>query len=121
MDYSLERLFCIDQIPILAMAHITGGGLMENLPRILPPHCSAYIDRSSWSLPAVFDWLQSAGKVTTSEMFRTFNCGVGMVLVVDRGNSDACLRLLGELGEEAWELGEIVEKNSKPSVTLGNL
>jgi phosphoribosylformylglycinamidine cyclo-ligase len=119
--YVKNLLALTQEIPILAMAHITGGGLMENLPRILPPHCSAHIDRSSWSVPAVFDWLQSAGKVATSEMFRTFNCGVGMVLVVDQNDRDACLRLLGELGEEAWEIGEVVEKNSRPSVTLGNL
>ena len=106
------------KIPILAMAHITGGGLLENIPRILPPHCAANIDRSSWSMPVVFDWLQSAGNVETSEMFRTFNCGVGMVLVVEQGDRDVCLQLLGELGEQAWEIGQIVEKNSGPSVVL---
>ena len=106
------------KIPILAMAHITGGGLLENIPRILPPHCAANIDRSSWSMPVVFDWLQSAGNVETSEMFRTFNCGVGMVLVVEQGDRDVCLQLLGALGEQAWEIGQIVEKNSGPSVVL---
>jgi len=106
------------KVPILAMAHITGGGLLENIPRILPPHCAANIDRSSWSMPVVFDWLQSAGNVETSEMFRTFNCGVGMVLVVEQGDRDVCLQLLGELGEQAWEIGQIVEKNSGPSVVL---
>ena len=106
------------KIPVLAMAHITGGGLLENIPRILPPHCAANIDRSSWSMPVVFDWLQSAGNVETSEMFRTFNCGVGMVLVVEQGDRDVCLQLLGELGEQAWEIGQIVEKNSGPSVVL---
>jgi phosphoribosylformylglycinamidine cyclo-ligase len=69
-------------------------------------------------MPAVFDWLQSAGNVKTDEMFRTFNCGVGMVLVVENKHKDECLQLLGELGEQAWEIGEIVEKNSGPSVAL---
>jgi phosphoribosylformylglycinamidine cyclo-ligase len=69
-------------------------------------------------MPVVFDWLQSAGNVETSEMFRTFNCGVGMVLVVEQGDRDVCLQLLGELGEQAWEIGQIVEKNSGPSVVL---
>jgi len=107
-----------EKIPVLAMAHITGGGLLENIPRILPPHCAANIDRSSWSMPVVFDWLQSAGNVETSEMFRTFNCGVGMVLVVEQGDRGVCLQLLAELGEQAWEIGQIVEKNSGPSVVL---
>jgi len=119
--YVKNLLALTKEIPVLAIAHITGGGLLENLPRILPPHCSATIDRSSWSQPAVFDWLQSAGNVASNEMFRTFNCGVGMVLVVDQADRDPCLQLLGELGEEAWEMGEIVEKNSRLPVTLGNL
>jgi len=106
------------QIPVLAMAHITGGGLLENIPRVLPPQCAANIDRSSWPMPVVFDWLQSAGNVETSEMFRTFNCGVGMVLVVEQDDRDVCLQVLGELGEQAWEIGQIVEKNSGPSVVL---
>ena len=100
------------------MAHITGGGLLDNIPRVLPDHCAAKIDRSSWSMPAVFGWLQSAGNVQTEEMFRTFNCGVGMVLVVDRDDRDDCLKILHELGEQAWEIGEIVEKNSDASVIL---
>jgi len=116
--YVKNLLALTKEIPVLAMAHITGGGLLENLPRILPPHCCATIDRSSWSQPAVFDWLQSAGNVASNEMFRTFNCGVGMVLVVDKADRNPCLQLLGELGEEAWEMGEVVEKNNRPPVTL---
>ena len=116
--YVKNLLALTKQIPVLAMAHITGGGLLENIPRVLPPRCAANIDRSSWSMPAVFDWLQSAGNVKTDEMFRTFNCGVGMVLVVENKHSDECLQLLGELGEQAWEIGEIVEKNNGSSVSL---
>jgi phosphoribosylformylglycinamidine cyclo-ligase len=116
--YVKNLLALTKELPVLAMAHITGGGLLENLARVLPPQCVANIDRSSWSMPVVFDWLQSAGNVKIDEMFRTFNCGVGMVLVVEHKHSDACLQLLGELGEQAWEIGEIGEKNSGPSVAL---
>ncbi len=116
--YVKNLLALTKQIPVLAMAHITGGGLLENIPRVLPPRCAANIDRSSWSMPAVFDWLQSVGNVKTDEMFRTFNCGVGMVLVVENKHRDGCLQLLGDLGEQAWEIGEIVEKNNGPSVSL---
>jgi phosphoribosylformylglycinamidine cyclo-ligase len=116
--YVKNLLTLTNQMPVLAMAHITGGGLLENIPRVLPPQCAANIDRSSWSMPAVFNWLQSAGNVVTDEMFRTFNCGVGMVVVVEQNDNDACLQLLGDLGEQAWEIGEIVEKNNGPSVSL---
>jgi len=116
--YVKNLLTLTKQIPVLAMAHITGGGLLENIPRVLPPQCAANLDRSSWSMPAVFNWLQSAGNVKTDEMFRTFNCGVGMVLVVENKHRDGCLQLLDELGEQAWEIGEIVERNSGPSVAI---
>jgi phosphoribosylformylglycinamidine cyclo-ligase len=106
------------QIPVLAISHITGGGLLENIPRVLPSQCAANIDRSSWDMPAVFNWLQSAGNVDSSEMFRTFNCGVGMVLVIAQDDLSSCLQLLDELGEQAWEIGEIVDKNNAPSVVL---
>jgi phosphoribosylformylglycinamidine cyclo-ligase len=106
------------QIPVLAISHITGGGLLENIPRVLPSQCAANIDRSSWDMPAVFNWLQSAGNVDSSEMFRTFNCGVGMVLVIAQNDLSSCLQLLDELGEQAWEIGEIVDKNNTPSVVL---
>ena len=116
--YVKNLLALTQKIPVLSMAHITGGGLLENIPRVLPAYCAASIDRSSWSLPAVFDWLQSAGNVQTEEMFRTFNCGIGMVLVVDQADRDACLKQLLELGEQAWEIGEIVGKHNGPSVVL---
>lgn len=100
----------------LAIAHITGGGLLENIPRVLPENCAAKIDLSSWSMPAVFNWLQKAGNVEDMEMYRTFNCGVGMVLVVDQENQQACLNKLAELGEQAWLIGEIVDKDDGDSV-----
>lgn len=116
--YVKNLLALTEKIPVLAMAHITGGGLLENIPRVLPPQCAASIDRSSWSMPAVFDWLQSAGNVQVDEMFRTFNCGVGMVLVIDQDDRNACLKHLLELGEQAWEIGEIIDKHNRPPVVL---
>ena len=116
--YVKNLLVLTKEISVLAMAHITGGGLLENLPRVLPPHCAANIDCTSWSMPAVFEWLQSAGNVQSSEMFRTFNCGVGMILVVEQDNLNNCLQMLETLGEQAWEIGEIVDKNDGPSVAL---
>ena len=96
--------------PIKAMAHITGGGLTDNIPRVLPQHCAAKIKLSSWTFPTVFQWLQSAGHVETAEMHRTFNCGVGMALVVDRKFEAQCLEKLDQLGETAWVMGEIIAR-----------
>ena len=92
---------------IHAMAHITGGGLLENIPRVLPEGAQAVVDAGSWQMPAVFDWLQQNGNVVDEEMYRTFNCGVGMVLVVAASDSDAILDKLQDIGEQAWKLGDI--------------
>ena len=96
------------QQPIHAMAHITGGGLIENLPRVLPPGVCARIDTDSWTLPPVFAWLRDAGNVDPTEMLRTFNCGVGMILVVPPTGLDNALALLGSVGERPFVMGEIV-------------
>ena len=116
--YVKNILAVAEQFSIRAIAHITGGGLSDNIPRVLPQNCAARIDRSSWLQPAVFEWLQTTGKVDTGEMFRTFNCGVGMVLVIEQDDQDNCLQLLDRLGEQAWAIGEIVDKGQGPSVIL---
>ncbi len=103
---------------LYAIAHITGGGLLENIPRVLPDNCAASLNLSSWSLPAVFEWLQKAGNVKDKEMYRTFNCGVGMILVVENHHQQACLDKLSELGENAWVIGEVVEKKDTAAVIL---
>ena len=100
----------------LAIAHITGGGLSENIPRVLPAGLAARIELSSWRRPPVFEWLQQAGNIVDSEMLRTFNCGVGMVLAVDAGHEQACLERLAELGETAWSIGEVIERDGGPAV-----
>ena len=117
--YVKPLLELMRQLPIHALAHITGGGLTENLPRVLPQQTVAEIDNSSWQWPAVFQWLQQQGNVETSEMIRTFNCGVGMVVVVAAENADQTIEALNQQGEQAWKLGTILASDEEtPSVTF---
>ncbi len=95
------------EFDIHAMAHITGGGLLENIPRVLPEKTQAVINKNSWQLPEIFQWLQQNGNVESSEMFRTFNCGVGMVLMVNADDADNIISMLKQNGENAWHLGHI--------------
>ncbi|SEQ22098.1 phosphoribosylformylglycinamidine cyclo-ligase [Loktanella sp. DSM 29012] len=90
-----------------ALAHITGGGLTENLPRVLPDELGAQIDLGSWTLPPVFDWLAHTGSIETSEMLKTFNAGIGMVLVVEAARAEALETLLVEQGERVHRLGHV--------------
>ena len=94
-----------------ALAHITGGGLLENLPRVLPENTCAVINTSSWRIPPVFEWLQRNGNIEQMEMFRTFNCGIGMVLVVAENEAESILQTLEDNEVAAWQLGQI-EKSS---------
>jgi phosphoribosylformylglycinamidine cyclo-ligase len=105
--YVKSLLQLIAQTEVHAIAHLTGGGFWENIPRVLPAGTQAVIDEKSWQWPAVFDWLQQAGNVSRHEMYRTFNCGVGMVIAVPAANAAQVLDLLSQLGETAWKLGEI--------------
>jgi phosphoribosylformylglycinamidine cyclo-ligase len=86
-------------------AHITGGGLVENTPRALPDHLEAAFDWSAWKRPAVFEWLQSAGDVPEADMRRTFNLGIGMVLIVDPGRADDVIQRINAAGENAFAIG----------------
>ncbi len=90
-----------------ALAHITGGGLTENLPRVLPEYTTATINTGSWSRPAVFDWLQENGNIEDSEMLRTFNNGIGMVVCIAAEDRDTAIRILQEQGETVFEIGRI--------------
>ncbi len=101
------RRLC-EAVPVRALAHITGGGLAENLGRVLPPGVGFQLDEASWQWPAVFTWLQRAGGISAAEMRRVFNCGVGMVACVPRAHGDAALAALHAAGERAWLLGELV-------------
>ncbi|HWS02727.1 MAG TPA: phosphoribosylformylglycinamidine cyclo-ligase [Gammaproteobacteria bacterium] len=105
--YVKPLLALLAQIDVHALAHITGGGLLENIPRVMPDNTRAVISASSWQRPAVFDWLQENGNVTDAEMHRTFNCGIGMVLVVAANDADAVMRHLRSAGETVWRIGQI--------------
>ena len=104
---------------IQGMAHITGGGLLENVPRILPRHCCAVIEKNTWPKPALFEILREAGQLAEQEIYRTFNYGIGMVLVVPKDQADDILLQLNALHEEAWVIGEIIASDDeKPSIKL---
>ena len=105
--YVKPLLALMAEVKVNALAHITGGGLTENLPRVMPDNSNAVIDTSSWQRPPVFDWLQRQGRVEDAEMYRTFNCGIGMVLVVPQAEVEDVLGRLAGLGEQAWLIGEI--------------
>nr|WP_306804421.1 phosphoribosylformylglycinamidine cyclo-ligase [Providencia sp. PROV019] len=105
--YVKNVLELIANSDIHAIAHITGGGFWENIPRVLPDNTQAIIDGSSWQWPAVFNWLQQAGDVSTHEMYRTFNCGVGIIIALPQQEVANALALLNKLGENAWQIGTI--------------
>ena len=105
----------LEQVEIRAIAHITGGGLTENLPRVLPVNTKAVVDLSSWERPAIFQWLQQQGGVAEVEMRRTFNCGVGLVVCVAAEVVEKALTLLRESGETAWLLGYIADSKGQPA------
>ena len=103
----------LETFDIHAMAHITGGGLLENIPRVLPENTQAVVDTNSWQLPDVFQWLQDSGNVEITEMYRTFNCGVGMVLITAAEDADAITASLNHNGDTAWRLGDIEAGDNK--------
>lgn len=116
--YVKPLLELIEQIPVHALAHITGGGLPENLPRVLPDGVNAEIDLGSWQRPAVFDWLQQHGNVEESEMLRTFNCGIGMVIAVAAADVDEATALLEAAGETIYRIGRITAGDGAPQVNF---
>ncbi len=105
--YVKNLLKLLKTVDVRAMAHITGGGLPENIPRVLPDGAVAVVDTESWTLPPVFQWLKDAGNVDAREMYRTFNCGIGMVICVPANQAQDALDSLAGLGENAWRLGHI--------------
>lgn len=107
-----------DSGAIKAMAHITGGGFDENIPRVLPDTLAAHIDGTSWALPAVFQWLRKLGGIDLSEMSRTFNCGVGMVVVVDADKATQVTEILQNEGETVYQLGTLKARGEGPAVCM---
>ncbi len=105
--YVKPLLNLIKDSQVNALSHITGGGLLENIPRVLPEGTKAVVDTTSWDIPPVFKWIQEKGNVEMREMYRTLNCGVGMVLVIPAENVDAAIALLEAEGESPWVMGNI--------------
>lgn len=104
---------------IKGLVHITGGGLLENIPRVLPPHTAAHIDRSAWTMPALFQWLQENGGVEDEEMWRVFNCGIGMIVVVPAEQASAIQAAFVDQGETVYRLGQVVARTQdEPKVVI---
>jgi len=111
--YVKSILELLKSIEIKAISHITGGGLLENIPRIMPQTLSANINTNSWEIPEIFTWLQEKGDIKQNEMFKVLNCGVGMVVIVDKNKAKETINILNNLGENAWEIGEISKKQTE--------
>jgi len=116
--YVKPLLALMNETTVKGMAHITGGGITGNVPRVLPENCTALINAQSWTWPAVFQWLQAGGNVATPEMHRTFNCGIGMVVVVDASDADAAMQFLSAQGETVYRIGEIHARAAGQEQTL---
>ena len=105
--YVKSVLELVENTDVHAIAHLTGGGFWENIPRVLPENTKAVIDEKSWAWPVIFNWLQEKGNISRYEMYRTFNCGVGMVIAVPAAEAEKALSLLTQAGETAWVIGKI--------------
>jgi phosphoribosylformylglycinamidine cyclo-ligase len=116
--YVKPMLALMAKMPVKGMAHITGGGITENVPRVLPEAVKAVIDQSKWQRPKLFQWLQTEGNVAENEMHRVFNCGIGMVVVVAREDVQTALDLLRAAGETVFEIGRIDSRNDGEAQTI---
>ena len=106
----------IESYDLKGIAHITGGGFKENIVRILNKNSNAMIDSSSWDRPSIFQWLQEKGNITDDEMLKTFNCGIGMVIVIDQNDQDGIIKKLSLLGHKSFVIGEIKSGNQTVSI-----
>ena len=118
--YVKPILAALKQFTIKGMAHITGGGITENVPRILPNNTVANINTDSWSLPKLFQWLQQAGQVQMQEMYRTFNCGIGMVIIVDAKEATTIQHFLQQQGETVYQIGTVQTRQDNEHQTRIN-
>ena len=105
--YVKPLLELMRHLPIKGMAHITGGGLVENIPRVLPENIMAILQKSAWEMPPLFHWLQQQGNITDSEMYRVFNCGIGMVIIIAQEHIETATEILKSAGETVWQIGTI--------------
>jgi phosphoribosylformylglycinamidine cyclo-ligase len=116
--YVKPLLKLMQAMEVKGMAHITGGGLVENIPRVLPDNVTAEIKKNAWQMPPLFGWLQQNGNVAESEMHRVFNCGIGMVVIVSAEDADKAKALLSDAGETVWQIGEIRERADNEAQTI---
>jgi len=116
--YVKSVLKLIEALPVKGMAHITGGGITENIPRVLPEGLTAEISAASWQLPPLFQWLQAQGNIVPSEMYKTFNCGIGMAIVIAKEHAAAAKELLAASGETVFEIGYIRAQNAGEAPTV---
>ena len=111
--YVKSILSLANTLTVHAISHITGGGLLENIPRVLPNHLSAKLNSNSWSQPEIFEWLQKEGNIDSHEMYRVLNCGVGMVVIISKESSSQAIEHLSACGENAWLIGEVVHSKGE--------
>jgi phosphoribosylformylglycinamidine cyclo-ligase len=116
--YVKSILSLMIKVDVKGMAHITGGGIVENVPRVLPENTQAVISKSAWTLPPLFQWLQEQGGVADAEMHRVFNCGIGMVIVLSAADAALAITELRSLGEQVYELGKIVSRPAGEHQTI---
>jgi phosphoribosylformylglycinamidine cyclo-ligase len=116
--YVKPLLALMEKMEVRGMVHITGGGLVENIPRVLQPNLTAVLQRDAWTMPPLFQWLQQHGGVADDEMHRVFNCGIGMTVIVSKENADAAEAELKRLGETVYRIGTIRERNGDEAQTI---
>jgi phosphoribosylformylglycinamidine cyclo-ligase len=116
--YVKPLLALMNSLEVKGMVHITGGGLVENIPRVLQKHVTAVLQRDAWTMPPLFAWLQQHGGVADAEMHRVFNCGIGMTVIVAKENADAAMAQLKAAGETVFRIGEIRERRGDEAQTI---
>ncbi|MHB9103346.1 MAG: phosphoribosylformylglycinamidine cyclo-ligase [Sulfuricella sp.] len=116
--YVKPILALMEQLPVKGMAHITGGGLLENIPRVLPENLTAVLRKNSWDMPPLFSWMQQEGNVAEKEMHRTFNCGIGMAVIVAAEHAERAMQLLRDAGETVWRIGSVEKRTEGQPQTV---
>lgn len=116
--YVKSLLALLEAMPVKGMAHITGGGITENVPRVLPEGLTAEVQANSWTLPPLFQWLKAQGNIADAEMYKTFNCGIGMVVVLSPANVAKATELLSKAGETVYQIGQIRKQQAGESPTI---
>ena len=115
---SILELLC--SVKVNAMAHITGGGITENIPRILPNNLKATLDRKAWEMPRLFKWLKEKGNLSDLELYRTFNCGIGMAIIVKPKDQEQAIKILNDSNENAFSIGVVSNRISDEPQTKVN-